>query len=367
MKIKRALSVFLATALTWSLIALPVLADPTLQEQRDAAQGEVNQLQEELVTLMTDMSRLSTQLIETGEQIIQTEKDLEAAEEDREEQRDLMMLRIRYMYENGSASAIERILSADSFAEMVNTAEYVQRVHQHDRDMLLQFVEMVNHIEELNTSLEENMATLHEKHDEYKEHVDTLNYIITTRSTEIENLDVQIAEAARIAEARRQEEIRLAAEAAAAEEAALAAAAEAANNNDVTQNVPEVPSPAPPPPLPPMNPGGNANTGEMIVAIARTAIGVPYEWGGQTMAGFDCSGLTMWAHAQVGISIPRNSEAQLAAGRPVPMGQQMPGDIAWTPGHVGIYAGGGMMIEAQMDGIPVGIFPVRVWEFVRFW
>ena len=85
------------------------------------------------------------------------------------------------------------------------------------------------------------------------------------------------------------------------------------------------------------------------------------------MAGFDCSGLTMWAHAQAGVIIPRTSGQQLAAGTRIPMGQQLPGDIAWTPGHVMLYIGGGMSIEAQQTGTNVMISPVRVDQYVRFW
>jgi cell wall-associated NlpC family hydrolase len=49
------------------------------------------------------------------------------------------------------------------------------------------------------------------------------------------------------------------------------------------------------------------------------------------------------------------------------MGSQLPGDIAWTPGHVGLYIGGGQMIEAQTFGTTVMVSPVRVSAFVRFW
>jgi cell wall-associated NlpC family hydrolase len=355
------------------LFVIPVMAgEISLEEQRDTAQGEVNQLQEELSNLMTEMDNLQTQLIATGEQIIQTELELEVAEEDKQQQYEDMMLRIVYIYEAGTVSAIERILTAGSIAEMLVQVEFVQTIHNHDREMLVRFVETIEHIEVMQTSLEEDLASLEVKKDEYKAHSEVLRVTIETRGAEIADLDFQISEAARIAAETAAAEA-AAAEAAAAEAAAAEeAAAEAAAEEEAAAVPTPTPTPDPPvadtqPPPPPVDPGGDGGVGAAIVAAARQALGVPYVWGGSSMSGFDCSGLTMWAHAQVGISIPRTDITQLNAGRPVPMGSQMPGDIAWTPGHVGLYIGGGMMIEAQQPGTVVMRAPVRAHAFVRFW
>ena len=87
-----------------------------------------------------------------------------------------------------------------------------------------------------------------------------------------------------------------------------------------------------------------------IVSIAMRYIGVPYVWGGTTPAGFDCSGFTSYVFAQVWIDLPRTSAAQRYAGTAVSYSEALPGDLIWSPGHIAIYAGDGMQIEAPVPG-----------------
>lgn len=115
---------------------------------------------------------------------------------------------------------------------------------------------------------------------------------------------------------------------------------------------------------------------EYVIRRAGSQIGVPYSWGGGSLTGpsrgidsgantvgFDCSGLTRYAFAGVGVQLPRFSGAQYDAGRKVPPSQAKRGDLLfWGPGggqHEALYLGGGQMLEAQQTGVPVKISPVR--------
>lgn len=96
-----------------------------------------------------------------------------------------------------------------------------------------------------------------------------------------------------------------------------------------------------------------------IVALARAQLGVPYVWSAESpRVGFDCSGLTWYVYQQVGISIPRTTQGLRHAGKVVT--KPRPGDVVWSPGHVGIYVSPGMMIAAPHSGSVVKLQPIYV-------
>ncbi|WP_236047091.1 C40 family peptidase [Paractinoplanes ovalisporus] len=83
-----------------------------------------------------------------------------------------------------------------------------------------------------------------------------------------------------------------------------------------------------------------------VIAFARSQVGKRYVTGGSGPNGFDCSGFTKRAYALAGIRLPHSSGAQAARSRGVSRSQARPGDLVVGPGHVGIYMGRGMMIDA---------------------
>ncbi len=98
---------------------------------------------------------------------------------------------------------------------------------------------------------------------------------------------------------------------------------------------------------------------QTVVNAAKAHLGLPYLYGGTSPStGFDCSGLTQYAFRQAGITIPRVSFEQAAAGRSVPYSQLRVGDLVAfnSPvSHVGIYVGNGQFIHSPKTGDVVKI------------
>lgn len=89
-----------------------------------------------------------------------------------------------------------------------------------------------------------------------------------------------------------------------------------------------------------------------VVGVARQYLGVPYVFGGESPAGFDCSGLVAYVYAQFGIRLPHSSRLQGQIGTPIARSAALPGDVVVMDGgsHVGIYIGGGRYIDAPYPG-----------------
>ena len=108
------------------------------------------------------------------------------------------------------------------------------------------------------------------------------------------------------------------------------------------------------------------------IQYALVQLGKPYVWGASGPNGFDCSGLTLQAYHAAGIGLPRTTYDQVYAGQPIfDITQLAPGDLLFTegsdpgpggaPGHVGMYVGSGMVIDAPHTGATVQLTNLSEW------
>ncbi len=362
----------ITAVVTSSMIVTPVLAAPSvddLKKEKAAKQNEVSSLQSQLTTLMGKVNTLESELIQTGEDITKAQSDLVVAQKKEKEQYAAMKKRIKYMYEAGNDSAFETLVTSDDFTDLLSKAEYVQNVHSYDRKQLQEYVETKQQISDLKDSLEKDQKELESKQVEYEKQGDNLNNLITSKSSEVANLDSEIQAAAEAA-------AREAAERAAREAAASNHnAASTSNRNNTTSNrnnttssstatsnrnnttssssasVATKPSHSS---SSTTTSGTNANGGS-IVSRAYSQLGKPYEWGAYGPNSFDCSGFVSYcltgSYTRLGTTLTFMGWTRVS--------NPQPGDVVTTATHCGIYIGNGQMIHAPHTGDVVKVGPVQ--------
>ncbi|MDX6214980.1 MAG: peptidoglycan DL-endopeptidase CwlO [Frankiales bacterium] len=161
----------------------------------------------------------------------------------------------------------------------------------------------------------------------------------------------QLIQAARDAATRKAAQARAAQLASEARATALAAAA--FRTQPVTESIA---------PAPTRHYSGNAV--QVALQAAQDQLGKPYQWGAAGPDSFDCSGLTLFAYAQAGISLPHYTGDQWNQGRHVSRGELQPGDLVFFEknlGHVGMYVGNGNFIHAPHSGDVVKISSLTGW------
>ena len=355
----------ITAVVTSSMIVTPVLAAPSvddLKKEKAAKQNEVSSLQSQLTTLMGKVNTLESELIQTGEDITKAQSDLVVAQKKEKEQYAAMKKRIKYMYEAGNDSAFETLVTSDDFTDLLSKAEYVQNVHSYDRKQLQEYVETKQQISDLKDSLEKDQKELESKQVEYEKQGDNLNNLITSKSSEVANLDSEIQAAAEAA-------AREAAERAAREAAEKAAkeaerqqaaasnhnAASTSNRNNTTSSSSASVATKPSHSSSSTTTSGTNANGGSIVSRAYSQLGKPYEWGAFGPNSFDCSGFVSYcltgSYTRLGTTLTFMGWTRVS--------NPQPGDVVTTATHCGIYIGNGQMIHAPHTGDVVKVGPVQ--------
>lgn len=330
-----------------------------LSEEQEGIDSEIDTLSNEIAEIMASISLLEDEIAVKKDEIEQAKLDLEEAIKVERAQYEGMKARIKEMYESGDSNYIDIFFSATSMENLLNKADYVEKLHEYDRKMFTNYQIARQNVEDLKEALEieeseleaaqegleEEMASVEEARAELEEISADYAMQISKAKQQAEVYKTQIRQ--RNAQIKQIEEQ----ERKAAEEAARRKAEEEAKKNQSNKNNSTTTS----------KPSGTATVnkdeimaangsakGKEIAIYACGFVGNPYVAGGTSLTnGADCSGFTQAVYRAFGYSIPRNSTSQRSVGTQVSYGEAQPGDIICYPGHVALYIGNGKIVHAS--------------------
>ena len=326
-------------------------ADPDIQSKQAQAQAimaELQNLDSSLAVAIEAYNYANVELDRIDGELDVNERHLVVARKSLNVAQARIAERLRDIYVNGDGdTTLEVLLGSKSLDDIIARIDAIERVSKQDSRILAE-------VREYRRQVQEHRAKLKDARAEQAQQV-------ADRAAQKASIESQLAERQRLLasvkdeiarmqaeERRRQAE--LAAQARARLEAQRLAAQAAAAAPQTQSYVPaESALPAAPPP--------DGTKASQVISIAMQYLGVPYVWGGASPSGFDCSGLTSYAFAQIGISLPHHAASQFNYGTPVSRDDLQPADLVFFNGlgHMGMYIGGGQFIHAPHTGDVVKI------------
>lgn len=349
----------------------------TMQGEADEMAGEIEEIDAALIETIASVEIIEEDIGEKEIQIEETTAEYETALATEQEQYEAMKLRVKFMYEKGETTYLQLFLESQSLGDMVNKADYFEKLYAYDRKMLEEYQLARETTQTLKEKLEEEMAELQAQQHELEEEKTSLETMLSEKQEAYEdyelmlskakqeaavykaNVEKQTAEIRRLEQetAKKESEIEAAKK---AEEEARKAQEEALknqqNSGSSSSSTGSSSSSAGSGYASAASYAGSGSKGQQVANYACQFIGNPYVAGGTSLTnGADCSGFVFRVYKDFGYSLPRTSYAQRSAGTEVSYADAQPGDVICYAGHVGIYIGNGQIVHAstQKTGIKV--------------
>lgn len=365
--------VFVIVVLAVALVAaLPVSASPKSDMASKRAQAVAARVQlaqigaklepaiERYNKAVAELKQVDADIAFNQTQIVVTESNLKVSQTE-------LSSKLQQSYRVGEPDLIASILGQQSLSEILAVSELFDRSQNQAADLIDGLQNDKQTLKRQRQALqvaEDRAATLKEQRAQEKQ---AINVGIAQSKSLVVGLEDEIAALIQ-EEAARQERLRQAAMAALAAQqeatnaagnqqldigGSIAASGDGASADTSASSI-EASAPIDLPPT-------DGSIGAQAVAVAMQYLGTPYVWGGGAPGGFDCSGLTSYAYAQVGVGLSHFTGAQWNEGVHVPADQLLPGDLVFFHSdlhHMGMYIGGGQMIHAPQTGDVVKISPL---------
>lgn len=202
MRIKKVTGILLAAIMTVSLTVPAGAAEidnakkqaEDLKNKKSSAESEKNSLAKELETKVKEMEDVEKKISAKETEISKKEDELVQAKVDENTQYDSMKKRIKYMYENGNTHFIEILCDSKSIGEFLNNAEYINTISTYDRNMLVEFQDVVKEVEKQEENLQAEYKELNTMQDDIVKKQESLTALINEKSAEIASLDSELTQ-----------------------------------------------------------------------------------------------------------------------------------------------------------------------------
>ena len=352
------------------LLAAGASADPDIQSKQAQAQAIMVELQNLDASLglaieayngaNVELDRIDGELDANARHLVTARKSLNVAQRRIAE-------RLRDLYVNGDGdTTLDVLLGSRSLDDVISRIDAIHRVSSQDSRILTSVREYRHQVQthraklkDARTEQAEVVADRAAQKASIESQLAQRQQLLASVKDEIQRM--QAEERRRQAELARQAQARLEAQRLAAQQAAAslstAEATTAAATFDTGYDIPAAPPP-------------DGSRASQVIAIAMRYLGVPYVWGGASPSqGFDCSGLTTYAFAQIGVSLPHHAASQWNYGTPVSRDDLQPADLVFFNGlgHMGMYIGGGQFIHAPHTGDVVKISSIHDSWYASTW
>jgi cell wall-associated NlpC family hydrolase len=368
------LAFVVATCAIALVAALPAQAAPKAEisskrAQAEAAREQLAALGAKLEPAIERYNRSVAELAEVNDEIEFNQKQIKVTEANLRVSQTELDTKLEQSYRVGEPDLFASVLGQETLAQVLAVTDLFDRSQR-------QAADMVGGLRTTKTTLKRHKRDLEVAQDRAQA-------LKAERAAEKRRIDAGIAQSQQLVagledeiqqliaeEAARQEELRRQALAALAAQEAATAAAGSAGDVAIGGSVADAATaetgsaeaaPAEAAPAPVELPPTDGSIGAQAVSIAMQYLGVPYVWGGASPGGFDCSGLTSYVYAQLGIGLSHYTGSQWNEGTRVPADQLMPGDLVFFHSdlhHMGMYIGNGQMIHAPQTGDVVKIAPL---------
>jgi peptidoglycan DL-endopeptidase CwlO len=366
--------IVLLTALAAGLLlaAGSASADPDIQSKREQAQaimGELQNLDASLAVSIEAYNYANVELDRLDGELEVNARHLTAARKSLNVAQRRIAERLRDLYVNGDGdSTLEVLLGSKSLDDIVVRLDAIQRVSSQDARILAEVKQYRREVQTRRAKLRDaradqvqivadraaQKASIEGQLAERQQLLASVKEEIVRMQEEERRRQAQLAAEAR---ARLLEAQRLAAQQATEQQATETFQASVAVESYVEEGIPLAPPP-------------DGSKASQVISIAMQYLGIPYVWGGSSPSqGFDCSGLTSYVYAQIGISLPHHAASQYNHGTPVSRDDLQPADLVFFSGlgHMGMYIGGGQFIHAPHTGDVVKISSIHDSWYASSW